>query len=336
MAAVSTVRNQEVRTERAGSLFADDRHAEPLSSARDFEYDTCSNEFHFVRASPSGLVYLHNRPVADELPRLYPDHYEPYRFETLPPLLRRAREFVQRGKVKVVAELLPHAGDILDVGCGSGTLLRLLRAHGRADWTLHANEMHPESLARLAADGFAVHPGPVQALQADARFDLVVLNQVIEHFADVHGLVDACVRLLKPGGHLLLETPSTSGLDFRWFKRRHWGGYHAPRHFYLFEAHTLGRLMSMHGLPVIRVQHLASPAFWTQSLHHRASESRWPMVRWAARWLHLRNLPLTAGVTLIDRMTIAFGGRTSNLRLVARKPEQSPLGSAPAGPSPSA
>ena len=310
-----------VRTERAASLFEDDHVSEPLASGRDFEYGTCDNEFRFVRALPSGLVYLLERPTAEELPRLYPSHYEPYRFETLPPVVRRARERVQRRKVAVVRRLVPGRGAILDVGCGSGALLHLLRAHGQRHWTLHGNEMHEPSLRQLAVDGFFMHPGPVQAIDGQARFDLIVLNQVIEHFADVHGVVAACARLLKPGGHLLIETPSTSGLDFRLFRGRHWGGYHVPRHFYLFDARTLGRLLERHGLQTVQAQYLASPAFWTQSLHHWASESRWRLWRWLAPRLHLRNLPLTAAVTALDLAALALGGRTSNLRLVARRPK---------------
>lgn len=305
-----------VETEVAASLFDDDQSELPLARGRDFEYGTCSNEFEFVIASPSGLAYLRHRPRASELRTIYPDHYEPYRFESFPGLLRSARDLVQRGKVEVVRRLAPGDADILDVGCGSGALLCLLQRHGSRRWRLHANELHEPSLQRLAEQGFHTHPGSVEQLVGEERFDVIVLNQVIEHFADVNGLLRACRRLLKPGGHLLVETPSTSGLDFRWFARRHWGGYHFPRHFYLFNADNLAHLLQRHGLAVQQVRYLASPAFWTQSLHHRVSESRWPGL---ARWFHLRNLPLTAAVTMLDLLCVALGGRTSNMRLVARR-----------------
>jgi len=305
-----------IRTEPASSLFAEDGPAAPLARGKDFEYGTCSNEFEFVRTQPSGLVFLRDRPHAAELGTIYPDDYEPYRFENFPGLLRKARNFVQRGKVRVVRQLAPGAADILDVGCGSGALLRLLRQFGDPAWVLHANELHAPSLQRLGEQGFVTHPGPIEKVVGDGRFDVIVLNQVIEHFADVNELLSACRRLLKPGGHLLIETPSTSGLDFRWFGKRHWGGYHFPRHFYLFNAPALGRLLSRHGLQVSRVHYLASPAFWTQSLHHRVSESRWPRL---ASWFHLKNLPLTAAVTLLDLVLATLGGRTSNMRLVAQR-----------------
>lgn len=303
-------------TETAHSLFLDDHGSSLIATAKDFEYGTCINEFLFFEAKPSGLVYLSNRPVAESLNVIYPSTYEPYRFESFPGLLRRARDWVQRGKVRVVRRLAPSAADILDVGCGSGSLLRLLRAYGSPEWRLHANEMHKPSLSRLATEGFDVHAGPVQNIAGEGRFDVIILNQVLEHFADVHSLLATCHRLLKEGGHLLIETPSTSGLDFRLFRGRHWGGYHCPRHFYLFDERSLTKLLEVNGLKVCEAAYLASPAFWTQSLHHWASET---MFRPLAHWLHLRNLPLTALVTLIDLLRAKLGLKTSNMRLVARK-----------------
>jgi SAM-dependent methyltransferase len=305
-----------IPTERATSLFSGDSRKETVATGRDFEYATCDNEFAFERSLPSGLVYLANRPVVGSLPTIYPDHYEPYRFEALPGLLRRARDWVQRGKVAVIRRHVSEQADILDVGCGSGQLLRLLRQYGSKGWRLHANEMHEPSLARLARQGFRTHPGPIQQVEGEARFDLIILNQVIEHFADVHGLLAACHRLLRPRGILLIETPSTSGLDHKLFGRRHWGGYHVPRHFYLFNAGSIRLLLAEHRFHVDRVQYLASPAFWTQSLHHRALESRFSRF---AGWFHLTNVPLTAVVTAFDVLTARFGLKTSNMRVVARR-----------------
>jgi hypothetical protein len=70
------------------------------------------------------------------------------------------------------------------------------------------------------------------------------------------------------------------------------------------------------GLRVIGTAHLASPAFWVQSLHHALSESRLaPLAPLCA----LGNVPLVAVCSAFDLLAAPFAG-TSNQRLVARRP----------------
>src|SRR3954453_15654643 len=104
-----------VRTEVASSLFSDDIDSDLVARGTDFEYHTCDNEFSIFRGKTSGLCFLSPRPTSDHLSTIYPDDYEPYRFDKFPPLLRIARDSVQRGKVKVVARLAPQGAQILDV-----------------------------------------------------------------------------------------------------------------------------------------------------------------------------------------------------------------------------
>ncbi|MEO6683110.1 MAG: methyltransferase domain-containing protein, partial [Ginsengibacter sp.] len=49
-------------------------------------------------------------------------------------------------------------------------------------------------------------------------------------------------RLLKPGGILLIVTDNTDSLDFGYFKKRYWGGYHFPRHWNLFNKKSIAKL----------------------------------------------------------------------------------------------
>jgi 2-polyprenyl-3-methyl-5-hydroxy-6-metoxy-1,4-benzoquinol methylase len=50
---------------------------------------------------------------------------------------------------------------------------------------------------------------------ASETVDVVVLTQVIEHVADTDGLIEEIMRILKPGGTLLLSTPNLGA----WFNR---------------------------------------------------------------------------------------------------------------------
>src|SRR5690606_13103582 len=105
-------------------------------------------------------------------------------------------------------------------------------------------------------------------IELKGYFDLIILNQVIEHFPNPDELLMTCRMLLKPEGRIFIETPSIDGLDFKVFKNGAWGGYHIPRHFYIFNEKTISKLLVQCGYSVEAIEYLASPAFWTQSLHH--------------------------------------------------------------------
>jgi SAM-dependent methyltransferase len=287
-----------------------------IARGPDFEYRvTGAEEFRFVRCLQCGIVVLDPRPADGEIARLYPPDYEPYRFDALPSLVRGGRDFVQRQKADVLARYTPPGGAIVDVGCGGGALLRLLRRRTGARFQLAGWDYPGPHLDRLAADGFTVIAAPIDTDHVPRHVDLFVLNQVIEHVPHPDRLLDMLATALRPGGHLVIETPDTSGLDARLFSTRHWGGYHIPRHMVLFNQDNLRALAERTGLKVVETAHLASPAFWVQSLHHVLAESPVPAL---SRICTLRNLPLTIAFSAFDTARSAVGP-TSNQRLIARK-----------------
>src|SRR5207244_5463137 len=105
-----------------------------------------------------------------------------------------------------------------------------------------------------------------------ASFDLVIMNQLIEHVRDPIAVLHRVARALRPGGHLFVETPNLDSLDARLFRRRYWGGYHLPRHFHLFDSKSLPRLVRQAGLTPIGLKPLVCPQFWIISLQNWLSD----------------------------------------------------------------
>ena len=285
-----------------------------VAHGRDFEYATTEVEFTVVRCNGCGIQFLDPRPADEEIPGLYPESYIPYRMDELPAPVRAARDWVQSAKVRAIAKYARTGCRILDLGCGGGALLRLLRRRGDASWRLAGWDYPGSHVARLAADGFDVLQAPIAAEHVCARSaDCVVMNQVIEHFAAPDEIVRLTKTLLAPGGFVFIETPDTSGFDARLFRSRYWGGYHFPRHLVLFDGSNLCRLLEREGFSITAVKHLASPAFWVQSFHHALEETR---VAVAARFFSAFN-PLALGAaTAIDLLTMPFHA-TSNVRVIA-------------------
>jgi len=95
---------------------------------------------------------------------------------------------------------------VLDVGCAHGGYVALLNWAG---YHAEGTEMSAD-VARFASDAFGVtvHVGPVESLALKTgNFDVVVLNDVIEHLPDPVATLGRCASLLAPGGLFVIQTP---------------------------------------------------------------------------------------------------------------------------------
>jgi SAM-dependent methyltransferase len=112
----------------------------------------------------------------------------------------------ERTLLRFISALQLRPGDkILDVGCGYGSKLRLLRARGFDVVGVEANA----ALAKANTDaGFRVLTRDEFQQTAD-MYDVLLMSHVIEHFSPERLLefMDEYLDRLKPGGHLLIATP---------------------------------------------------------------------------------------------------------------------------------
>ncbi len=111
--------------------------AEPIAVGEDFEYRTAADSFLMMRCRRCGLVFLNPRPEDGEGPRIYPDHYHAFNFsEDGFGIIHRARRRLEARRLLHWCRGLPADARILDVGCGDGFHLELLREFGPPSWDL--------------------------------------------------------------------------------------------------------------------------------------------------------------------------------------------------------
>jgi len=306
-----------IATRKVESCIGDPLSGSTLAAhGYDFEYLSCANDFELRRAGDVDVIFLSSQPATDALPVIYPPSYGPFQFHEMRGAARWARDFVQGKKAKAILKLAGPEGRILDVGAGSGILLRhIARVRGSLD-NLAANDFSDEILEPLRREGFKTIVGRAECLEPKEKFDVIILNQVLEHLENPPEVVAQLSRLLAPGGFLFIETPSIDGLDARLFSSRYWGGYHIPRHFWIFNESSLTRVVNGAGLCMHQVRYLASPVFWIQSLHHALLDHGW---RRLSKLFSEKNPLLLAPFTAFDLARIALGGKTSNIRVVAQK-----------------
>lgn len=312
-----------IPVEQARCLFCGGNGTVTVARGRDYEYDSTPDTFELVRCASCDLMFVQPRPAAEAMDVIYPSNYYAYHEgENENAFVKRFRDRMETAKVRRYEAILGREGAVVDVGCGDGRLLEILERLGPGSWELAGIELDGAAAGRAAARGFEVLSGDFELLDASGwkeRFDLALMHHMIEHTRDPRAVVRKVYGLLRPGGTVSVETPELEGWDFRLFGKRYWGGYHIPRHFYLFDRETLTRLLEEEGFEVFSVTSMLSPAFWVHSFHNALVDR--PSLRWLARYCHPQNLIAVGVATVLELLQRLVGGRSSNLQVLARKRE---------------
>lgn len=103
--------------------------------------------------------------------------------------------------------------DILDAGCGTGSMLGWLRRFPAA--RVVGVDLSPDALRFCRQRGeAALALGSVLDLPLrDGRFDLAICADVLQHLPDPVGALSELHRVLRPGGYLLVRTNSGAGTE---------------------------------------------------------------------------------------------------------------------------
>jgi SAM-dependent methyltransferase len=160
---------------------------------------------------------------------------------------------VLRGHVHFVERALRASkarGPLLDVGCGGGLFLGMMRRRGfrvvGLDFSREACSVawrHHQAQATVAdLEHAPFRPG---------SFAGITMSHVLEHLPDPCVYLAAAHRLLAPDGRLVIFVPNAASLQFH-FLGRSWNGLDVPRHLFDYRDRDVERLLETMGFEVVR------------------------------------------------------------------------------------
>jgi SAM-dependent methyltransferase len=230
-----------------------------LFTASDRLYHTTSRQFQVVECAACGLVRLDPPPAADELGAYYPSNYWFAPDKSAAGSLEEAwRRLVLRDHVRFVSRALADSGargPVLDVGCGGGLFLHLLRERGYHGIGLDSSA----DAARVAwtRNGVPAIRGSLETAPfAPGSCAAVTMFHVLEHLYDVRPYLRAARELLAPEGRLIVQVPNAACWQYRLLGKS-WNGLDVPRHLYDFRARDLEKLLEACGFEVLRRKHFS-------------------------------------------------------------------------------
>jgi SAM-dependent methyltransferase len=176
------------------------------------------------------------------------DHADGYAdYRGAEPVLRRefARtvDFIRRCR---------GSGKLLEVGCAYGFFLQEAKRY----FTVSGVELSTDAADYCRRHGLSVETGTVETIAraGGARFDVIVLLDVIEHLPNPQAAIATLANALAPGGVIVLTTGDFASLPARALGSA-WRLMTPPQHLWFFTRSSMERLATGAGLEIASLDH---------------------------------------------------------------------------------
>jgi len=207
------------------------------------------NGFSIVRCSNCRLVYVNPRLAQKKLSELYnenlisPLHYY---------MENKADDEKTFHKRLDIIEKYMKKGRLLDVGCAIGTFSSVARRRG---WDVYGVDIN-EGSARYCREklGLNVVAGSFDDVDFPRDFfDVVLMNDLLEHVPSPTKTLKKAHTLVKKGGLIFIVTPKIDSLMAKVSKTR-WLHLKPNEHLFYFSSGTIKRLLEKTGFLVVAIK----------------------------------------------------------------------------------
>ena len=196
-------------------------------------------DYDVIACSKCGFIYADVSGTQEN----YNEYYEKYNmYSSIASLKKNTYDTACSNRVKFLEKYINKEDKILDIGCGSGDLLKELRKKGFQ--SLYGIDPSQKSIELLQSEGIEGSVGNIfneVPEELKEEFDLVCCTAVMEHIFDLPGAIKRISAYIKSGiGRIFLDVPAVEG--FEKYKEK-LPNYFNHEHINFFSLQSLDNLM---------------------------------------------------------------------------------------------
>lgn len=178
--------------------------------------------YNFVSCKKCGLVYANKILSEKNIESFYMDNkiYQLGWNTAYENLIKTRDKPTNISVVKTILECRNGNGSCLDIGCSFGKLLYELKPHFNRVEGIELNKVTCKRGEELF--GIEIFNEQLEKLNfPDNSYDVIILNQVIEHLNELNSIFKEIYRILKPRGILYIGCPNMDSWSMKIFREKH-------------------------------------------------------------------------------------------------------------------
>lgn len=223
------------------------------------------------------LLITFPKPTETELPQYYESDDYISHTDGKRTMFEKAYQYIKNialiNKLKLINNLNPEKGKLLDIGAGTGDFLLVAKQN---DWQITGIE--PNEKARNIAINKGISFVEKSELLEKHSFDVITMWHVLEHVSDLELQIKELKRLLKPSGTILIAVPNFNSYDAKHYGS-YWAAYDVPRHLWHFSKTAIKLLFEKQNLHLQKVIPMKFDAFYVALLSEKYRKGKMNLIK---------------------------------------------------------
>ena len=248
-------------------------------SAKDY---TVSGEvFSVVECKNCRLLFTQNVAEQNNIGRYYASENYISHSDTQAGLINKLYHSIRKKTLKSKKDLIEKEtgksnGNILDIGCGTGAFLNIMKTNG---WTITGLE--PDEAASTKAKslyGIDTQPSHHIFNLPGTSFDAITMWHVLEHVHQLHEYIEQLRNMLADKGKIFIAVPNYTSYDAQYYGQ-YWAAYDVPRHLYHFSPASMKNLVEQHGLIIKNIKPMWFDSFYVSMLSEQYKNNKGNLIK---------------------------------------------------------
>lgn len=234
------------------------------------DHSVSGEEFQLTYNEALDMLETYPQPSEDKLGDYYESQDYISHTDAKRNIFERLYHFIKSIALKRKLKLINSFGfenkNLLDVGCGTGDFLKIVKDN---NWSVSGIE--PNKGARVIANqktNNAVFDIDHLMKFETQSFDVITLWHVLEHLPKLEWHISILESLLKPNGRLIIAVPNFNSYDANYYKS-YWAAFDVPRHLWHFSQNSISKLVSEKNMKIEQTLPMVFDAYYVSLLSEK-------------------------------------------------------------------